>query len=129
MILFFMRPESVAANSKTDFNYIDSSVIEYLRLSVPAKDRESWLIAEKLSWEPWLNNQEGFRGRQLFWDSKTQEAVILITWSSRTYWKRIPQAEINEIQMLFEKVARDEIGMKEGNPFPIQFAGELLPQK
>ena len=100
-----------------------------MRLSVPAKDRESWLIAEKLSWEPWLNNQEGFLGRQLFWDSKTQEAVILIAWSNRTYWKRIPQAEINDIQVLFEKVARDKIGVKEGNPFPIQFAGELLPQK
>ncbi len=107
---------------------MDSPVVEYLRLAVSARDRQSWLIAERLSWEPWLNNQEGFLGRQLFWDSKSQEAIVMISWSSRKDWKSIPQQEVDNIQYLFEKVAREEIGVKEGNPFPIKYEGELLPQ-
>ena len=74
------------------------SIIEYLRLSVPSEDKQSWLAAEKDTWEPWLEQQKGFLGRQLLWDPKNQEATLLISWASREDWKTIPQSEINIVQ-------------------------------
>ena len=106
----------------------DTNIVEHIRLSVPAKDRSSWLIAEKKSWEPWLEKKEGFLGRDLFWDQKEEEAILLIRWSSRDTWKSIPQQEIDHVQELFEQISRDLTHKDIGNPFPIRFEGELLPQ-
>ena len=49
-------------------NYQVETVIEELRLNVPADAKAAWLNAEKEIWEPWLSSQDGFLGRQLFWD-------------------------------------------------------------
>ena len=49
-------------------NYQGEMVIEELRLKVPADVKEAWLNAENEIWEPWLSSQDGFLGRQLFWD-------------------------------------------------------------
>ena len=105
-----------------------SPVIEYIRLSVPSENRFAWLAAEEKSWEPWLSKKEGFIDRQLLWDQKKEEAILLIRWASREQWKNIPQSEINSVQVLFEKIARDLTHKNSGNPFPITFEGELLPQ-
>ena len=44
----------------------DEMVIEQLRLQVPADQREIWLEAERQTWQPWLERQSGFLGRDLF---------------------------------------------------------------
>ena len=59
-------------------NYQDEVIIEELRLKVPANAKAAWLNAEKEIWEPWLSSQEGFLGRQLFWDKEKEEALILV---------------------------------------------------
>ena len=61
-------------------NYQGEMVIEELRLKVPADIKAAWLDAEKEIWEPWLSSQDGFLGRQLFWDKKKEEALILVNW-------------------------------------------------
>ena len=58
-------------------NYQSEMVIEELRLKVPADVKTAWLNAEKEIWEPWLSSQDGFLGRQLFWDKEKEEALIL----------------------------------------------------
>ena len=67
----------VVLNFQSDFpnlqaltmdNYQGEMVIEELRLKVPATSKVTWLNAEKEIWDPWLSSQEGFLGRQLFWD-------------------------------------------------------------
>ncbi len=103
-------------------------IIEHLRLRVPSQKREAWLKAEKGSWEPWLAEKKGFLGRQLFWDDQNEEAVLIISWESREQWKAIPQSEIDEIQENFESLAREGTGDLKGNPFPLQFEGQLFPQ-
>ena len=105
-----------------------SVVIEHLRLSVPAKYKDAWLVSEKKSWQPWLEKKDGFIERKLFWDEKAQEAIILISWSDREKWKSIPKENIEEAQEIFEEYARDATGNLEGNPFPLTFEGELIPQ-
>lgn len=102
--------------------------IEYLRIAVPSESREAWLKAEKESWEPWLLSKKGFLGRQLLWDEKNQEAIILISWASRKDWKSILKSEIDQVQKHFEEVAREQVGSKTSNPFPLKYEGELLPQ-
>ena len=68
-------------------NYQDEMVIEELRLKVPANSKAAWLNAEKEVWEPWLSSQDGFLGRQLFWDKEKEEALILVNWKSKKLWK------------------------------------------
>ena len=103
-------------------------IIEHLRLHVDAQYREAWLIAEKGSWEQWLANKTGFVERKLFWDPLREEAIVMITWDSYSQWKNIPQGEIDAVQVRFEQLARDATGIDQGNPFPLIFEGELLPQ-
>ncbi|WP_320674969.1 TIGR03792 family protein [Prochlorococcus sp. MIT 1341] len=103
-------------------------IVEHLRLSVPSEKREAWLKAEKDSWEPWLAKKQGFLGRQLFWDDQNEQAVLLISWASREEWKSIPKSEIDQIQEDFEALAKDLTRDLKGNPFPLLFEGELLPQ-
>jgi uncharacterized protein (TIGR03792 family) len=103
-------------------------VVEQLRLRVPAEQRHAWLQAEEGSWGPFLARQDGFLGRDLFWDPARQEAVLLIRWASRTQWQAIPTAQLQEVQERFERIARQATGASEGNPFPLVFEGELEPQ-
>ena len=73
-----------------DNNYQGEMVIEELRLKVPAEAKSAWLNAEKEIWEPWLSSQDGFLGRQLFWDKEKEEALILVNWKNKKLWKNIP---------------------------------------
>ena len=54
-------------------NYQGEMIIEELRLKVPADLKAAWLQAEKKIWEPWLSSQDGFLGRQLFWDKEKKK--------------------------------------------------------
>ena len=66
------------------------AVIEQLRLQVPAAYRELWLQAEARTWQPWLEQQDGFEQRSLYWDPTREEGLLLIQWASRAQWKAIP---------------------------------------
>ncbi len=128
LLFLFTEVQLAQASLMGTLKNSNTNVVEHIRLSVPAEDRKSWLIAEKESWEPWLDKQDGFLGRQLLWDQKQEEAFLLIKWSSRAKWKSIPQSEIDSVQELFEKISRELTQKDSTNPFPIKFEGELLPQ-
>lgn len=106
----------------------DVAVVEYLRIQVSDQARDAWMEAERGSWEPWLAQQKGFLGRDLLWDPSTEEGMLLIRWSSREAWKAIPQEEVEAVQQRFELIARQALGQVKGNPFPLVYEGELLPQ-
>ena len=106
----------------------EAAVVEHLRIKVPADALSVWHEAEEGSWEPWLTKQDGFLGRDLLWDPETEEGTLLIRWASREQWKAIPAAEVAQVQEQFERIARDGMGQTSGNPFPLVFEGELLPQ-
>ena len=120
--------KNIQAESLLKVNFPKESIVEHLKLDVPKKFKNAWLKAEEGSWEPWLLKQEGFLGRQLFWDPTVEEATLLIGWESKAVWKKIPQAEIILVQQDFEKIARKETGKSMGNPFPLIFEGELNPE-
>ncbi len=102
-------------------------VIEELRLKVPAASKAAWLNAEKEIWDPWLSSQEGFLGRQLFWDKEREEALILVSWESKKLWKNIPLSEVNIIQEQFEDNVKTSLKVEE-NPFELIYEGELDKQ-
>ena len=108
-------------------NYQGEMVIEELRLKVPADAKAAWLNAEKEIWDPWLSSQDGFLGRQLFWDKEKEEALILVTWKNKELWKSIPISEVNVVQEKFEDNVKTALNVKE-NPFELIYEGELDKQ-
>ena len=109
-------------------NHQDETVIEELRLRVPADAKLEWLNAEKQIWDPWLSSQDGFLGRQLFWNKEKEEALILVNWKSKKLWKSIPMSEVNEIQQKFEDNVMSALNVSQ-NPFELIYEGELDKQK
>ena len=108
-------------------NYHDEMVIEELRLKVPADAKAAWLNAEKEIWDPWLSSQDGFLGRQLFWDKEKEEALILVNWKSKKLWKSISLSEVNTIQGKFEDFVKTALNVSK-NPFQLIYEGELDKQ-
>ena len=109
-------------------NYQSEMVIEELRLKVPADVKVAWLNAEKEIWEPWLSSQDGFMGRQLFWDKEKEEALILVNWKSKKLWKNIPMSEVSLVQDRFEDNVKAFLNVNE-NPFKLIYEGELSKQE
>ena len=105
-------------------NYQTEMVIEELRIKVPSESKATWLNAEKEIWEPWLSSQDGFLGRQLFWDKEKEEALILVNWKNKKLWKSIPMSEVNEIQEKFEYNVKTALNVN-NNPFELIYEGEL----
>ena len=108
-------------------NHQDETVIEELRLRVPADAKLEWLNAEKQIWDPWLSSQDGFLGRQLFWNKEKEEALILVNWKSKKLWKNIPMSEVKVIQEKFEDNVKNALNVDE-NPFELIYEGELNKQ-
>ncbi len=108
-------------------SYQNKMIIEELRLKVPAEFKEIWLDAEKNIWEPWLSKQNGFLGRQLFWDKEKEEALILVNWESKNLWKSIPISQVNLVQEKFEDNVKNALNVVE-NPFELIYEGELNKQ-
>ena len=89
LLVFFFKINTQILNALPMENYQDEIVIEELRLRVPAHLKATWLNAEKEIWDPWLSSQDGFLGRQLFWDKEKEEALILVTWKSKNLWTEL----------------------------------------
>ncbi len=109
-------------------NYQGEMVIEELRLKVPSDVKAAWLKAENEIWEPWLSSQDGFLGRQLFWDKEKEEALILVNWKNKKLWKSIPITEVNLVQQKFEDNVKAALDVEE-NPFVLIYEGELDKQR
>ncbi len=121
-LLFQSNSEQLNALSME--NHKNQIVIEELRLKVPTKFKEVWLEAENQVWEPWLSSQDGFLGRQLFWDKEKEEALILVNWKSKKLWKSIPMSEVNVLQEKFEDNVKTALNVSK-NPFELIYEGEL----
>ena len=126
MVLFFQSDVPNLKAFPMD-NYQDQTIIEELRLKVPADAKAAWLNAEREIWEPWLSSQDGFLGRQLFWNKEKEEALILVNWKSKKLWKSIPISEVNVLQEKYEKNIKTALNLKE-NPFKLIYEGELDKQ-
>tara|TARA_B100000401_G_scaffold281634_1_gene192414 strand:+ start:20 stop:454 length:435 start_codon:yes stop_codon:yes gene_type:complete len=124
-IIFNINPEKLNA---LDMNTLQNELVtEELRLKVPADMRDVWLNAEKNIWEPWLSSQDGFMGRQIFWDKEKEEALILVNWKNKKLWKNIPMSEVNKVQEKFENNVKTSLNVIE-NPFELIYEGELDKQ-
>ena len=129
LLLFFLfqiNSQNVKAlpmdKNQTDF------VTEELRLKVPTDLKEVWLEAEKNVWDQWLSRQDGFLGREIFWNKEKEEALVLINWKNKELWKSISIQEVNKIQEKFEDNVKNSLNMNE-NPFKLIYEGELYKQR
>ena len=108
-------------------DYQDRLIIEELRLKVPANAKAVWLNAEQKIWEPWLSSQDGYLGRQLFWDKEKEQALILVNWKNKKLWKGIPISEVKIVQQEFEDNVKTALNVVE-SPFELIYEGELYKQ-
>ena len=106
-------------------------VVELLRLEVPREQRPLWLAAEARTWQPWLERQDGFLGRDLYWDPLHEEGVLLIRWQSREQWKSITTDAVEQVQRRFdaEVCAALDRSTASPSPFPLVYEGELRLQQ
>ena len=102
-------------------------VTEELRLEIPSEFKEAWLAAERNIWEPWLSKQEGYLGRQIFWDKENDQALILVNWKNKKLWKGISNKEVNLIQRKFEDNVKTSLKINT-NPFKLIYEGEIYKQ-
>ena len=130
------RTGSVAAGLPAE------GAVELLRLRVPAQHRAIWLEAERAIWEPWLQRQPGFLGRDLFWDPLQEHGVLVIRWASRQLWHAIPATEVSRVHQAFQWHARELLRRAGHRPegqgsgpcseaadcFPLLHAGEADPE-
>ena len=127
LLIFFSQSNSKKLFANTMDQYKDELVVEELRLKVPSKFKDVWLKAEKNIWEPWLSIQDGFLGRQIFWNEEKEVALILVNWKNKELWKRISINEVNEIQKKFEDNVKTTLNVRK-NPFELIYEGELDKQ-
>ena len=126
LVLIIFNSNSVNA-SNLSMNNKGENIVEELRLNVPFKYKEAWLKAEKDIWEPWLLKQDGFLGRQIFYNQKKAEALLLVKWENKNLWKNISEEEVNRIQRIYEETVTSSLGI-ETNPFEFLYEGELFEQ-
>ena len=126
-VLFFQSNSKILKALPME-NFQNGITIEELRLKVPADLKIAWLNAEKEIWDPWLSSQDGFLGRQLFWDKEKEEALILVNWKNKKLWKSIPMSEVNVVQQEFEDNIKAALNVGE-NPFELIYVGELDKQR
>ena len=127
LFIFLFLINSPILNALPMDNDQTGLVTEELRLKIPSKFKKIWLQAEKEVWEPWLSIQDGFLGRQLFWDKEKEEALILVNWENKKLWKSISMNEVNEIQEKFEANVKKSLNTNV-NPFELIYEGELFKQ-
>ena len=128
LLVFIISQLNVSNAFALQMNKLNENIVEELRLSVPLKYKETWLKAEEEVWEPWLSKQDGFLGRQIFYNQKTGEALLLVKWRNRNLWKNISDEEVNKMQKIYEKTVTSSLGV-ETNPFQFIYEGELFEQK
>ena len=127
LFIFLFLINSPILNALPMDNDQSGLVTEELRLSIPSEFKKVWLQAEKEVWEPWLSIQEGFLGRQIFWDKEKEEALIFVNWKNKKLWKSISMEEVNEIQEEFEENVKTSLNLNV-NPFKLIYEGELDKQ-
>ena len=127
LFVFLFQSNYHILNALPMDKYQSELVTEELRLIVPADLKDAWLKAEKTVWEPWLSNQDGFLGREIYWDKEKEEALILVKWRNKKLWKNIPMGEVNKVQEKFEKNIEASLNVKE-NPFKLIYEGEIYKQ-
>ena len=128
LLVFIIFQLNVSNAFALQMNKLNENIVEELRLSVPLKYKETWLKAEEEVWEPWLSKQDGFLGRQIFYNQKTGEALLLVKWKNRNLWKNISDEEVNKMQKIYEETVTSSLGV-ETNPFKFIYEGELFEQK
>ena len=127
LFVFFFQSNFQILHALPIENYQSEMVTEELRLKIPSEFKKIWLKAEKEVWEPWLSIQDGFLGRQIFWNKEKEEALILVNWENKKLWKSISMSEVNEMQEKFEENVKNSLNL-DINPFRLIYEGELVKQ-
>ncbi|KKZ11525.1 MAG: hypothetical protein TQ37_06990 [Candidatus Synechococcus spongiarum 15L] len=101
-------------------------MVEMLRLAVPTTLHDAWLNAEVEVWKPWLEQQQGYLGRDLYWDPQEEQAYVLIRWRSRQEWKAVTDEEVAAVQARFVAAINQAAAEDAADPIPLMAASQWL---
>jgi len=124
IICLLMFPASAIALRELDPN---AGVVEVLQMPVAKEQTNCWRKAEAEVWEPWLEKQIGYQGRELLWDANRQLAVVLIGWLNQSSWDAIPATSISKTENKFDMLLQQCLGVGASKPLPLQRTGSLQP--
>ena len=128
LLAFFLAalPAAAAAAALRPLD-ASSGVVEVLHMPVTAGQQACWMQAEAKVWEPWLEQQQGYRGRELLWDPQRLQAVVLVGWASQASWDAIPAVSIAASEQRFNQELGSCLGSAAAVPLPLQWAGSMQP--
>lgn len=67
-----------------------SQVIEMLRFSVGASERDAWLDVERRVWTGFLKTVPGFQRKETWLDTDDPDSVtVVIWWESAEHWNAV----------------------------------------
>ncbi len=127
LLVLFAQNNLQILNAIPMLNNQDKFITEELRIKVPVNLKKIWLDAEKQIWHPWLSSKDGYLGRQIFLDEVREEALILVKWQNKEFWKSISMDEVELIQEKFEESVKSALNVNQ-NPFKLIYEGELVQQ-
>ena len=127
LVFFPWRANAVPLTPATSQTAAQEPItVEMLQLSVPVALRDVWLNAEAEVWKPWLEQQSGYLGRDIYWDPQQQQAQLLIRWRSQQEWKAIPDEEVAVVQSRFMKAINKATSKDSLDPIPMIATSQWL---
>jgi uncharacterized protein (TIGR03792 family) len=79
-------------------------VIEWLKIKVDPKLRESYIQRDAEIWNSFLAKYPGFLGKEVWINPESADEVILvIRWASQDAWDSVPSAELTTIEQQFDQ--------------------------
>lgn len=96
-------------------------VIEWLKVRVPAAQRERYIQVDDQIWTPALQQYPGFMGKETWISPEDDEVVIfVIRWRSREDWFAIPEDELAEINTRFDAAIDFSYTMEHSKEFQVR---------
>ncbi|WP_206816951.1 TIGR03792 family protein [Chroococcus sp. FPU101] len=77
-------------------------VIEWLKFTIDAKNREKFLQKDAEIWTETLSQYSGYLGKEIWINPNHEsELIFIIRWRTREDWKTIPQSVLEETEQKF----------------------------
>lgn len=73
-------------------------VVELLTLTVDPALRDEWLAADRANWTAFLECQDGFIRKEVWWSRDVADEVrVVVWWESWDQWQAIPPDALDEV--------------------------------
>lgn len=102
-------------------NFNDAMVIEWLKMRMPADQRENYIQVDDEIWTPFLQQYPGFISKETWISPDDPEVVIfVIRWRTREEWFSIPEADLEKVTDRFDEAIGFEYSLEESKEYQVR---------